>query len=208
LIYYGVYYNVETQNFASLQKNMPDKFRDRYRIPSIRLPNWDYSDSGYYFITICTKNKNEYFGEIVNDKNYLSEIGKITEKCWIEIPAHFPCVKLDEFVMMPNHIHGIIIIKNNVPYVETQNFASLQQAKQIKYQNKFGPQSKNLASIIRGFKIGVKKYATINKINFFWQFRYYDHIIRNEKEYYRVKQYIRDNPKNWETDKNNSEDWI
>ena len=78
MIYYGVYYNVETQNFASLQKNMPDKFRDRYRIPSIRLPNWDYSDSGYYFITICTKNKNEYFGEIVNDKNYLSEIGKIT----------------------------------------------------------------------------------------------------------------------------------
>jgi len=93
--------------------------------------------------------------------------------------------------------------------VETQNFASLQQVKQIKPQNKFGPQSKNLASIIRGYKIGVKKYATINKINFFWQSRFYDHIIRNEKEYYRVKQYILNNPINWETDRNNSEDlWI
>ncbi|MEK7598102.1 MAG: hypothetical protein AAB441_05685 [Patescibacteria group bacterium] len=188
---------------------MSEKFRDKYRIPTSRLPNWDYSDNGYYFITICTKDKEEFFGNIINNKMCLSEIGEIANKCWLEIINHFPFVALDEFITMPNHIHGILIIKNVIPHVETQNFASLQQAKQIKTQNKFGPQSKNLASIVRGFKIGVKKYATINKINFFWQSRFYDHIIRNEKEFYRVKQYVRDNPKNWETDRNNSKDiWI
>jgi len=186
---------------------MSEKFRDKYRIPTSRLPNWDYSDNGYYFITICTKDKEEYFGEIIDNKMQLSEIGVIVGKYWFEIPNHFPHVELDEFVVMPNHMHGIIIIKNNVPHVETQNFASLKQVKQIKPQNKFGPQSKNLASIIRGYKIGVKKYATIYKINFFWQSRFYDHIIRNEKEFCRIKQYIKDNPKNWETDRNNSGDF-
>jgi len=188
---------------------MSDKFRNIYRIPSTRLSNWNYSDNGYYFITICTKDKEEFFGEIVNNKIQLSEIGTIAQKYWLEIPNHFSFVELDEFIIMPNHVHGIVIIKNVISHVETQNFASLQQAKPIKPQNKFGPQSKNLASIIRGFKIGVKKYATINKINFFWQSRFYDHIIRNEKEFYYIKQYIKDNPINWETDRNNSEDlWI
>ncbi|MDO8741754.1 MAG: hypothetical protein Q7J11_01250, partial [Candidatus Roizmanbacteria bacterium] len=145
---------------------MSDKFKNKYRIPSSRLSNWDYSSNGYYFITICTKERKHYFGKIINNKINLTEIGRITKKYWREIPKHFPFIELDEFAIMPNHVHGIIIIRNVIPHVETQNFASLQQAESIKPQNKFGPQSKNLASIIRGYKIGVKKYATINKINF------------------------------------------
>jgi len=184
---------------------MSDKFRNKFRIPSSRLLYWDYSDNGYYFITICTKDKEEFFGEIISNKINLTEIGFIANKYWFKIPNHFPFVKLDEFVVMPNHLHGILIIRNVIPHVETQNFASLQQEIQIKSQNKFGPQSKNLASIIRGFKIGVKKYATINKINFFWQSRYYDHVIRNGKEFYRIKQYIRNNPINWEEDRNKND---
>jgi REP element-mobilizing transposase RayT len=184
---------------------MSDRFRDKYRISSTRLPNWDYSDGGYYFITICIKNKEECFGEIINNEINLTEIGRIAKKCWLEIPNHFPFVELDEFVIMPNHVHGIVIIRNNMHNVETQNFASL-QTESIKPQNKFGPQSKNLASIIRGFKIGVKKYVIINKINFAWQSRFYDHIIRNEKEFYRIRKYIKDNPINWEADRNNSKD--
>src|SRR3989338_6303074 len=92
---------------------MSDKFRDKYRIPSSRLPNWDYSSNGYYFITICTKGRKQYFGEIINNVMCLSIIGEIAKKYWLEIPKHFPFVELDEFVVMPNHVHGIIVIREN-----------------------------------------------------------------------------------------------
>ena len=87
-------------------------YKDKYRVESIRLKNWDYTFNGYYFITICTKNKECYFGEIIDDKMILSEIGKIAHKYWQEIPKHFPFAQLDKFVIMPNHMHGIIIIDN------------------------------------------------------------------------------------------------
>jgi REP element-mobilizing transposase RayT len=86
---------------------------------------------------------------------------------------------------MPDHIHGIIII-------DKQN-----QSKEKLKPNKFGPQSQNLGSIVRGFKTGVTKYARMNDIEFKWQSRYHDHIIRNEKSFYRIRKYIIDNPKNW-----------
>ena len=113
---------------------------------------------------------------------------------------------LDEFVIMPNHIHGIIMIVENPnvrmqPIAETQNFAFLPG-----YKNKFGPQSKNLSSIVRGFKIGVKKYATINNIDFKWQSGFYDHIIRNDHEFSRIQKYILENPLKYETERNNNSD--
>jgi REP element-mobilizing transposase RayT len=196
---------------------MPEKYKNKYRIPSARLQNWDYGWNGAYFITICTHNREQYFGKIINKKMALSEIGILAEKYWYEIPQHFPFVKLGEFVVMPNHIHGIIIIDKtnnytnmNATIVETQNFASLQPPQQ-QYQpplskNKFGPQSKNLASIIRGYKIGVTKHA--KKINpmWKWQSRYYDHIIRNEKSFNTITEYIINNPIKWVDDKFNTED--
>jgi REP element-mobilizing transposase RayT len=75
-----------------------------------RLKGFDYSSNGYYYITICTQERKHYFGEIVNDEINLSEIGKIAKKYWFEIPNHFPFVKLNEFIVMPNHIHGIVVI--------------------------------------------------------------------------------------------------
>jgi putative transposase len=145
----------------------------------------------------------------------LSDIGKIAHKFWIEIPNHFPFVELGEFVIMPNHVHGIIIINKpddgrndgggcddggvgDTGIVEMQNLASLKQPKQNpQQQNKFGPQSKNLASIILGFKSGVKKYATINHIDFVWQPRNHDHIIRNIGSLQRISEYILNKPLNW-----------
>ena len=178
---------------------MPDKFKNKYRIQSTRLPYWDYGWNASYFVTICTKNRLHYFGEIKNANIILSEIGNIAKEYWISIPEHFPFVILDEFVIMPNHLHGIIIIKKSqkTKFVETQNFTSLQE------RNQFGPQSKNLASIIRGYKSGVKKYTTINKIIFAWQPRYFDHIIRNQTEFQRIRNYIRYNPLKWQQDRNN-----
>jgi Transposase and inactivated derivatives len=95
---------------------MLGKFHDKYRIPSARLQCWDYGSNAAYFITICTANRERYFGEIVADLGteqptmQLSEIGYIAVHCWQEIPNHFPFVILDEYVVMPNHVHGIIII--------------------------------------------------------------------------------------------------
>ena len=163
-------------------------YKNKYRIKSIRLPNWDYGWNAAYFITICAKNRIHYFGKIENEKMILTDIGKSAEKYWYEIPEHFPFVKLGEFVVMPNHIHGIIIIDK----------PSRQPSQKSK--NKFGPQSQNLASIVRGYKIGVTKYSKRLEIEFKWQSRFYEHIIRNENERIRIQDYINDNVKNWEED--------
>ena len=190
------------------------KYNNRYRIDTTRLPSWDYGANAPYFVTICTKNREKFFGKIINNSVRLSPIGKIAQKYWLEIPKHFPFVKLDKFIIMPNHIHGIIIINKNVETqyfvsppkntndpnvktqniagtnVETQNIASLQK-------NKFGPQSQNLASIVRGFKSGVKSYTTKNNLEFAWQPRYYDHIIRDYESLERIRKYIQLNPNRW-----------
>lgn len=188
---------------------MSKKILKKYRIRSARLQNWNYGWNAAYFVTICTQNRECYFGNIIEPQDLaslpiidLSDIGKIALQYWNEIPNHFPFVELGVFVVMPNHVHGIIIINKNDDEngdvtVETQNFASLIQKQQ---QNKFGQQSKNLASIIRGYKSGVKKYATMNHIDFAWQPRYHDHIIRNDESFQRISEYIVNNPLNWSGD--------
>lgn len=89
-----------------------EKYKNKYRIDSTRLKNWDYSWNGHYFITICTKDRQTFFGNIENGIMILNDIGKIAEKFWLEIPEHFDNVILDEFVIMPDHVHGILIIDN------------------------------------------------------------------------------------------------
>ncbi len=189
---------------------MKEKYKNKYRIKSTRLQNWDYGWNGAYFVTICTKKRIHYFGEIIRKgaKFFvsLSDIGFAAQKYWHEIPRHFPFVKLGAFIVMPNHIHGIIIIDktDNDITVETQNIASLhkQPSKFVfaKNKNKFGPQSQNLASIIRGYKIGVTKFARKINPDFAWQPRYYEHIIRDEKSFNRISEYIINNPLNWKND--------
>ncbi|MFA5056201.1 MAG: transposase [Dehalococcoidia bacterium] len=174
----------------------PDLFKSKYRVESSRLQEWDYSQNGYYFVTICIKNREYLFGQIKNDEMILSKIGRVAEQCWYEIPNHFTFVELDEFAIMPNHIHGIIVITKNT---ETQHIASLQR----QGPNKFGPQSENLASIMRGFKSSIKKWATVNGIDFEWQPRFYDRIIRNEEELWNVRNYIQHNHLKWNEDEEN-----
>ena len=190
-------------------------YKNKYRVESCRLRNWDYSSNGYYYITLCTSNRIYYFGNIVNKKMILSKIGYMAHKYWQEIPNHFPFVQLDQYVIMPNHIHGIIIInkhkkkpRNHIRLpvgdpvrdvvedpVETQYIAS--QRLYIEAKDKFGPQSKNIGSIIRGFKIGVTMETKSNNISFKWQPRFYDHIIRNSKDLGRIRKYIKNNPQAW-----------
>jgi len=147
-------------------------------------------------VTICTKNRECVFGNIINKRMHLLEIGQIVSNEWIKTEQIRKYVQLDKFVVMPNHLHGIIIIQHHG--VETHGHASLQRH----HENKFGPQSKNLPAIIRGFKgTTTKQIHSIGFHNFQWQPRFYEHIIRNEKELNRIREYITNNPLKWELDK-------
>jgi REP element-mobilizing transposase RayT len=207
---------------------MPDKFQNKYRIPSARLPGWNYGWAAAYFVTICTKDRECFFGEIVETQctaslsqpqMQLSEIGKIAEMEWLKTPEIRADMNLElgEFIVMPNHIHGIIIIGENEfntqrddncnerrrdamhGVSETNDSARGRDA--MHGVSTFGPQSKNLSSIIRGYKSAVKKYATVNNINFAWQPRFHDHIIRDEQSFRNISNYIINNPTNWKQDK-------
>jgi REP element-mobilizing transposase RayT len=166
------------------------KFQNKYRIESSRLKSWDYSTPWWYYVTINTKNHFEYFGRIERGYVLLNELGLITKNCWENIPEHFPNIELDYFIIMPNHLHGIIIIN---PIVETPDRATL-------------PQKTTLGQIINQFKGSVKRWANKNNYsNFSWQSRFYDHIIRNEKELYNIRKYIEQNPLKWNLEKNKTE---
>ncbi len=177
-------------------KNDFSKFQNKYRVPSTRLKKWDYSSAGYYFVTICTKNQEKYFGEIMQ----LSEIGNLVQKYWLKIPNHFPFVVLDTFIIMPNHIHGILIINNRPHPVETPKLG-VSTNHPINNHNSW----KNgcLGVIINQFK----RICTIDirkKYNYFsWQPRFYDQIIKNEKTLWIIRKYIEENPKKWKSDKQN-----
>lgn len=175
-------------------------FKNKYRVATTRLSDWDYSREGMYYVTICTKDRSCCLGEIKDDRVYLSEIGKIIFDEWLKTPKLRPNVFLDDFIIMPNHIHGIIVIKDEPDVVETQSSASLRKGN----KNTFGPQIRNLASIVRGVKAASKNRIN-SKFNndFQWQPRYYEHIIKNDEDYARIKEYIANNPINWQNDRNN-----
>ena len=201
-----------------------ERYRNKYRDDSIRIRNWDYGSPGYYYVTICTKERVCYFGDVVmsnetahnmgqaeswagacggiaGTRNHaslppaapsphgtgiqtmhsrtimqLTPIGKIAFQNWIDIPLHFPFVVLDEFVLMPDHLHGILCFQK-AGYRERN-------------ANRFGPQSKNLGSVIRNYKGATKAYATSHGIQFAWQARYHDDVITSGKELDNVRAYI------------------
>lgn len=149
-----------------------------------------------------------FFGDVIACKMRLSEIGKIAEKFWLEIPNHFSFVKLDKFIIMPNHIHGIIEINNcrNAPRrVPVNNASTVEINAPQRVPTGIQPLVKNsLSSIINHFKGNTKKFCNKNNLEYFaWQARFHDRIIRNNNELNRIKRYIIDNPERWELDRNN-----
>jgi REP element-mobilizing transposase RayT len=213
---------------------MSEKFRGKYRNESARLQNWDYGWNAMYFITICTRNRTHFFGEIENDKMKLSNQGVIADLLWYEIKNHSKNVELREFVVMPNHVHGILIINgetsagtmddvgtthalslrpgNDVPTVGTGHALSplpddlslqqpLEPPPQTIGQKRFQNQGKNtISSIIGSYKSAVTKHCNRLKLDFDWQSRFHDHIIRNDESYQRIATYIKNNPANWKDD--------
>jgi len=163
-----------------------------------RLNNYDYSNNGYYFVTICTYNREYIFGEVVNDKMILNPCGNITKKSWQDLPNHHIGIELDQFIIMPNHIHGIIIINNPVGNGPPST-GSGQVARSFNNHT-----NNNLSIIIGSYKSTVTKQINrLNKNTFKWQKSFHDHIVRVDESLNNIRNYIINNPKTWPLDENN-----
>lgn len=169
----------------------PLLYQGRYRIPSTRLRAWDYTNPGLYFITICTHNKYPWFGHVKNGFMCLSSIGVIAYEYWLHIPDHFPHVTLDRFVVMPDHMHGIIRIHKSKPVETCESHVSTNENHIPR------PKPGSLGSIINQYKTVCTKKIRLTHPNFTWQPRYHDHVIRDDDALVRIRKYITDNPANW-----------
>jgi putative transposase len=226
---------------------------------SIRLKGYDYSQEGLYFITLCVHERKYLFGKIENGEMILNDAGQMAHQCWLDIPNHFPQTILHEFIIMPNHIHGIIELvmpvgannhspqnteginannhsPNNIediranidspniranvdspnispnfnspnisPNIDSPNYRANINSPNIG-ANVDSPQlrspSQTIGSVVRGYKIGVTKWVRQNKnIEMVWQRNYYEHIIRDNRAYQNISNYIINNPLKWQNDK-------
>jgi len=169
-------------------------FRDKYRVESARLPDWDYAGIGWYFVTVSTKDGVCHFGEVVDDDIRLSPIGEIVAEEWGQTGQIRLNVRLDAWIVMPNHVHGIIVIIESPLRAKTiyPVTAGIGRA---------GLQAGSLGAIIAQVKSKcTKRIWAAGHTEFAWQARFYDHIIRDETSLARIRQYIATNPARWTDD--------
>ena len=179
-----------------------------YRTDSIRLDGWDYRRSAWYFLTICTKDRACFFGSVHRGIVGLSQIGCVAHRFWANIPNHFDRARLDAFVIMPNHVHGLIGLVPDDHAVETLDPTSLQGdgnahvADINRRMSAISPKPGSVSTIIRSYKSAVTQWARRNGYSdFVWQPRFYDHIVRNHRAFQRIRRYIIDNPARWHRDR-------
>lgn len=168
----------------------------------VQLKGYDYSESGYYFVTVCTQNRKEWFGQVQNGIMHLNEFGKFAKDCWIEIPKHFESAYVDESSIMPNHVHGVLIIERN-----RVGDADMRPNQGDAFMHPLQDKTKMLLpKIIQQYKASVtyKINHLHNNVLFQWQRSFYDHVIRHEKELSRIREYIQNNPLKWDLDRENS----
>lgn len=185
---------------------------------SIRLKGYDYSQSGSYFITICARQRECIFGKIKEGKTILSHLGKLVEQEWLALPHRFPHIDLDEYVVMPNHFHGIIHIAVGAGLASAQTASAQIESAQIEAPQ-FKPEQLNpappistLGDIVCAFKSLVfKRHYDLIRNNHLdevakcWQRNYWERIIRNHQEYNNIQNYIITNPERWSQDSDNLE---
>jgi len=185
------------------------RFKGKYRVESTRLPNWNYAANGWYFVTICTRDSTHFFGEVITSQVQFSTIGEIAQQFWAEIPKHFNHTYIDAYVIMPNHVHGIIVIdrphqvnRDRQPNVETLhcNVSTRRQ-----FMSDISPQAGSLGAIVRSYKSAVSRWCHHNGFeDFAWQDRFYDRIIRADGSLSHIRKYIVNNPAKWELDRHKS----
>ena len=203
-------------------------FRAKYRVQSTRLPSWDYAAAGWYFVTICTRGGECSFGDVVDGEMHLSPIGDVACRCWVRMPEHFQNVTLDSFVVMPNHMHGIVLIEEkaksgcqdatgsdgcrDVASPDTRpsacNVSTGTAESRHRRMSRMSPKAGSLSAIVRSYKAAVTRCCRQNGYSTFaWQPRFYDHIIRSEESLRRIREYIANNSSKWALDKYHPVRW-
>jgi REP element-mobilizing transposase RayT len=175
---------------------------ERLHRRSIRLKGYDYSQPGAYFITICTQDRACLFGEVVDGEMRLNDAGQMVQDVWDELPAFYPGVQTDAFIVMPNHIHGIIILVGAGSHACPDEIGQPQGV---------APTRLSLPDVVHRFKTmttkryidGVKKFGWTPFRRRLWQCNYYEHIIRNDHALQRFREYIWTNPLRWHLDREN-----
>jgi len=190
---------------------------------SIRLQGYDYSQAGAYFITICTQNRERLFGEIADGEMKMNDAGQMVQTVWDEMPNRFDGLELDRFVVMPNHIHGVIVLPRRgescirpcicpiIPpgiHSNPPNGYSTDHGGEYKIRP-YGTLPGTVGRIFQAFKSittheytnGVKQHGWLPFPGKLWQRNYWEHIIRNESELNRIRDYVNNNPTEWESDR-------
>jgi putative transposase len=167
------------------------------RRKQIRLREYDYSSAGAYFLTVCVKDGIGMFGEIVDGEMIQNEYGNIVKSCWDELHVHYSQIELDAFIVMPNHVHGIIIIHDSVGAIHELPLRwTPRQRRQMLLPKIVGRFKQNSAKRINELRGSPPSSV--------WQRNYFDHIIRNEKSLNRIREYIVTNPERWQWDAGSS----
>jgi len=173
---------------------------DRHHRRSIRLPEYDYAGAGAYFVTVCASGHGCLFGEVRDGIMVLNRIGEMARDCWSAIPHHFDDVVLDQFVVMPNHIHGIVVMCDGGVSEATHMRAT--HASPLRA----GPPPRSLGAVVGSFKSAVTSRVNELRGNAgcpVWQRNYFERVIRNERELAAIREYIANNPAKWAMDREN-----
>ncbi len=194
--------DVETLHATSLPAG--DRYKG-YRVESARLKGWDYSAEGLYFVTLCTKDRQPFFGAVREGEILLSAIGIIAGQYWLELGDHHPHAIAGDFVVMPNDVHGIVELTQ--PRAVTSGDRHQDVACNVSTgsagMGAISPEAGSLGVVVRSYKATVSRWCRRNGYeDFAWQSRFHDHIIRDERSLQHIRQYILDNPARWPEDEN------
>lgn len=184
---------------------------------SIRLRNYDYSQAGAYFITLCTQKRECLFGAVVCGGMRLNDAGRIVQDIWDALPGHYPCVELDCFIVMPNHIHGIVVLNGvGARFIAPDHDGATNSGAMALHSHSTNPsktmgkwlvnRAPTVGEIIRAFKArcthGINQLRKTQGSSI-WQRNYYEHIIRSESSLQETREYIANNPAQWANDREN-----
>ena len=178
---------------------------DRHHRRSIRLQDYNYAQAGAYFITICVQDRESLLGEVVDGRMMLNATGRAAQEVWDTLPARFPGIALDAFVIMPNHVHGVIVI-GDIHVGANYRVGAIHESPLHDESSPKRRRKMLLPKIMGYFKMNTAKRANIMRRTQgarFWQRNYYEHVIRNERELNAIRQYIENNPLKWALDRDN-----
>jgi len=189
---------LQSDNFMPQEAGLPNR-------RSVRIKSFDYSQAGMYFVTVCTHERKCIFGEIVGDEFVPNALGKIVNRCWREIPGHFPGVGIEIHAVMPNHFHGLISLPKLARAEERAQHAAPLRARSGAVEAVDALARRSVGAIMRSFKAAVAKDAreTLGLAATVWQRGYYEHVIRDKRDFQNVWEYIRWNPLRWAQDEEN-----